>query len=85
MDIKRFYLIGGCDGAEVGRNYYTELADSTPEASVILTLGCGKYRIRDRDYGTVAGIPRLLDMGNATMHLGRFKSRWRCRKLSTAA
>ena len=62
-DIKRFYLIGGCDGAEAGRNYYTNLAAQTPDESVILTLGCGKYRIRDQDYGTVAGLPRFLDMG----------------------
>ena len=62
-DIKRFYLIGGCDGAELGRNYYTHLAEQSPPESVILTLGCGKYRIRNHDYGTVAGIPRLLDMG----------------------
>lgn len=62
-DIKRFYLIGGCDGAELGRNYYTQVAEQSPEQSVILTLGCGKYRIRNHDYGTVAGIPRLLDMG----------------------
>jgi hydroxylamine reductase len=62
-DIKRFYLIGGCDGAELGRNYYTRLAQQTPQESVILTLGCGKYRIRNHDYGTVAGLPRFLDMG----------------------
>ncbi len=62
-DIKRFYLIGGCDGAEAGRNYYTQLAEQSPQESVILTLGCGKYRIRNHDYGTVAGLPRLLDMG----------------------
>ena len=61
--IKRFYVIGGCDGAELGRNYYTKLAQSTPQESVILTLGCGKYRIRNHDYGTVAGLPRFLDMG----------------------
>ena len=62
-EIKRFYLIGGCDGAEAGRNYYTRLAESSPAESIILTLGCGKYRIRNHDYGTVAGLPRLLDMG----------------------
>lgn len=62
-DIQRFYLIGGCDGAELGRNYYTQVAEKSPQQSVILTLGCGKYRIRNHDYGTVAGIPRLLDMG----------------------
>jgi hydroxylamine reductase len=61
--IKQFYLIGGCDGAEAGRNYYTQLAEGMPEKSVILTLGCGKYRIRNHDYGTVAGLPRFLDMG----------------------
>lgn len=62
-EIKHFYVIGGCDGAEMGRNYYTKLAEQTPRESVILTLGCGKYRIRNHDYGTVAGLPRLLDMG----------------------
>ena len=62
-EIKRFYLIGGCDGAELGRNYYTKLAQQAPQESVILTLGCGKYRIRNHEYGTVAGLPRFLDMG----------------------
>lgn len=62
-DLKRFYLIGGCDGAEAGRNYYTQLAEAAPEESIILTLGCGKYRIRNHDYGEVAGLPRFLDMG----------------------
>ena len=61
--VKHFYLIGGCDGAELGRNYYTKAAHATPNESIILTLGCGKYRIRNHDYGTVAGLPRLLDMG----------------------
>ncbi|MCA9056032.1 MAG: hydroxylamine reductase, partial [Planctomycetaceae bacterium] len=62
-DVQRFYLIGGCDGAEAGRNYYAQLAEASPQESIILTLGCGKYRIRNHDYGTVAGLPRLLDMG----------------------
>lgn len=62
-DIKRFYLIGGCDGAESGRNYYTQLAESAADETVILTLGCGKYRIRDHQYGDIGGIPRFLDMG----------------------
>lgn len=62
-EIRHFYLIGGCDGAEIGRNYYTKAAAATPQESLILTLGCGKYRIRNHDYGTVAGLPRLLDMG----------------------
>lgn len=62
-EIKKFFVIGGCDGAELGRNYYTKLAQQAPQESVILTLGCGKYRIRNHDYGTVAGLPRFLDMG----------------------
>ncbi len=61
--IKHFFVIGGCDGAEPGRNYFSQYAQSAPPDSIILTLGCGKYRIRDYDYGTVAGLPRLLDMG----------------------
>ena len=61
--VKQFFLIGGCDGDELGRNYYTDYAQHTPDESVIITLGCGKYRIRDYDYGTVGGLPRLLDMG----------------------
>lgn len=68
--IQRFYVIGGCDGAELGRNYYTQVAEQSPEQSVILTLGCGKYRIRNHDYGTVAGIPRLLDMGQCNDAFG---------------
>lgn len=62
-EVKHFFLIGGCDGAEPGRNYFAEFAQSAPQESLILTLGCGKYRIREHDYGTVAGLPRLLDMG----------------------
>jgi hydroxylamine reductase len=62
-DIKHFFLIGGCDGAEPGRNYYLDFAEQTPADSFILTLGCGKYRIRNHDYGTLGGVPRLLDMG----------------------
>jgi len=66
--LKHFFLIGGCDGAEPGRNYFSEFARHTPPDSLILTLGCGKYRIRDHDYGTieldgVGPVPRLLDMG----------------------
>jgi hydroxylamine reductase len=62
-EITRFFLIGGCDGAEPGRNYYTEYARSTPASSFVLTLGCGKFRIMGHDYGTLLGLPRLLDMG----------------------
>jgi len=61
--IRRFFVIGGCDGAEPGRNYFAQYAQNTPPDSLILTLGCGKYRIRDYDYGMLDGIPRLLDMG----------------------
>jgi hydroxylamine reductase len=61
--ISRFYVIGGCDGAESGRNYYSEYAQNTPNDSFILTLGCGKYRIRDFDYGEHLGLPRFMDMG----------------------
>lgn len=61
--ISHFYVIGGCDGAEPGRNAYSEFARNTPADSFILTLGCGKYRIRDHEYGTLLGLPRLLDMG----------------------
>jgi hydroxylamine reductase len=61
--IKHFFLIGGCDGAKPGRNYYTEFAEKVPEDCVILTLACGKYRFNKLDFGTVAGLPRLLDVG----------------------
>ncbi len=62
-EIKHFYLIGGCDGAEAGRNYFTQFGEMTPQDSIVLTLGCGKFRVRDHEYGTVAGLPRFLDMG----------------------
>lgn len=61
--IKHFYLIGGCDGARTGRNYYTDLVKATPADSVVLTLACGKYRFNDLDLGTIGGLPRLMDMG----------------------
>jgi hydroxylamine reductase len=61
--ISRFFVIGGCDGAEPGRNYFKDYAEATPPDSFILTLGCGKYRINDHDYGRLLGLPRLLDMG----------------------
>jgi hydroxylamine reductase len=61
--IRHFFLVGGCDGAKPGRNYYTELVQKTPSDTVILTLACGKYRFNDLDLGTVAGLPRILDMG----------------------
>ncbi len=61
--IKHFFLIGGCDGAKPGRNYFEQFADSVPDDCVILTLGCGKYRFVKKDYGTIGGLPRLLDIG----------------------
>ena len=61
--IKHFFLIGGCDGAAPGRNYYTEFAEKAPDDTVILTLGCGKYRFNQQNLGDIDGIPRLLDVG----------------------
>jgi hydroxylamine reductase len=61
--IKQFFLVGGCDGARVGRNYYTEFVRQTPADTVVLTLGCGKYRFNDLNIGEISGLPRLLDMG----------------------
>jgi hydroxylamine reductase len=61
--IQHFFVIGGCDGAKPGRNYYTELAQSTPDNTVVLTLGCAKYRFNQHDFGDIGGIPRLLDLG----------------------
>lgn len=61
--IRHFFLIGGCDGAKPGRNYYTELVDKLPSDCVVLTLGCGKFRFFDKDLGDIGGIPRLLDNG----------------------
>ena len=61
--LKHFFLVGGCDGARTGRNYYTEFVKQTPADTVVLTLACGKFRFNDLDLGTVAGLPRLMDMG----------------------
>ncbi len=61
--IRHFFLIGGCDGAKPGRNYYTELAEQVPKDCVILTVACGKYRFNKLDFGSIDGIPRLLDVG----------------------
>ena len=61
--VKHFFLIGGCDGAKPGRNYFTELAEAVPKDSVILTLACGKYRFNKLEFGDIGGIPRLLDIG----------------------
>ncbi len=61
--IKHFFLIGGCDGAKPGRNYYTEFAERVPKDCIILTLACGKYRFNKMDFGEIDGIPRLIDVG----------------------
>ena len=61
--IRHFFLVGGCDGAKPGRNYYTEFVKQAPEDTIILTLACGKYRFNDLDLGTIDGLPRLMDMG----------------------
>lgn len=61
--IRHFFLIGGCDGAKSGRNYYTDLATQVPKDCVILTLACGKYRFNKLEFGDIEGIPRLLDIG----------------------
>jgi len=61
--IRHFFLVGGCDGAKSGRNYYTDFAEAVPDDCVILTLACGKYRFNKLDFGDIGGIPRLLDIG----------------------
>ena len=61
--IKHFFLVGGCDGAKPGRNYYTDFAQEAPKDTVILTLACGKFRFNKLEFGDIGGIPRLLDMG----------------------
>ena len=58
-----FFLVGGCDGARPGRNYYTEFVKQTPPDTIVLTLACGKFRFNDLSLGTVAGLPRILDIG----------------------
>ena len=62
-NIKHFFLVGGCDGAKPGRNYYTEFVEQTPADTVVLTLACGKFRFFDKQLGDIGGIPRLLDVG----------------------
>lgn len=61
--LKHIFLVGGCDGARPGRNYYTEFVKQTPSNTLVLTLACGKYRFNDLNLGDIGGIPRLLDMG----------------------
>ena len=61
--IKHFFLIGGCDGDKSERSYFTDLAKSVPDDTIILTLGCGKYKFNKLEFGDINGIPRLLDVG----------------------
>jgi hydroxylamine reductase len=61
--IKQFFLVGGCDGAKPGRNYYTDFVKATPKDTVVLTLACGKYRFNDLDIGSIGPFPRIMDMG----------------------
>ena len=61
--VKHFFLVGGCDGARPGRNYYTEFVKQTPKDTIVLTLACGKYRFNDLDIGEIGGLPRIMDMG----------------------
>jgi hydroxylamine reductase len=61
--IRHFFLVGGCDGAKPGRDYYTEFVEKVPQDCVVLTLACGKFRFFDKDLGDIGGIPRLLDVG----------------------
>jgi len=62
-NIRHFFLVGGCDGAKAGRNYYTEFVEKTPVDTVVLTLACGKFRFFDKQLGNISGIPRLIDIG----------------------
>ncbi len=71
--IRHFFLVGGCDGARPGRNYYTEFVKKTPDDTVVLTLACGKFRFNDLDLGTIGGVPRLLDMGQCNDAYGAIR------------
>lgn len=68
--IKHFFLVGGCDGAKPGRNYYTDFVATSPKDSIILTLACGKYRFNDLDLGTINGLPRIMDVGQCNDAFG---------------
>ncbi len=61
--VRHFFLVGGCDGAKPGRNYYTEFVEKVPSDCIVLTLACGKFRFYDKQLGDIGGIPRLLDVG----------------------
>ncbi len=72
-DIKHFFLVGGCDGAKSERNYYTDFVKQSPQDTIILTLGCAKYRFNDLNIGTLGGLPRLMDMGQCNDAYGAIK------------
>ena len=71
--IRHFFLVGGCDGARPGRNYYTEFVKQTPADTVVLTLACGKFRFNDLELGTIGGLPRLMDVGQCNDAYGAVK------------
>ena len=71
--IKHFFLVGGCDGAHPGRNYYTEFVKKTPKDTIVLTLACGKFRFNDLDLGEIGGLPRIMDMGQCNDAYGAVK------------
>ena len=84
--IRRFFLVAGCDGAKPGRNYYTEFVEKVPKDCVVLTLACGKFRFFDKDLGDIGGIPRLLDVGqcNDAYSAIRIARLWRTRSASAS-
>ncbi|MCL2786691.1 MAG: hydroxylamine reductase [Methanomassiliicoccaceae archaeon] len=71
--IRHFFLVGGCDGANRGRSYYTEFVRKAPEDTIILTLACGKFRFNDMDIGEIGGLPRIMDMGQCNDAYGAIK------------
>lgn len=71
--IKHFFLVGGCDGARPGRNYYTEFVEKTPEDSIILTLACGKFRFNDLNLGQIGDFPRIMDVGQCNDAYGAIR------------
>lgn len=71
--VKHFFLVGGCDGAATGRNYFTEFVKQTPEDSIVLTLACGKYRFNDLDLGAIGPFPRIMDIGQCNDAYGAIK------------
>jgi hydroxylamine reductase len=78
--IRHLFLVAGCDGARSGRNYFTQFVQKTPKDTVILTLACGKYRFHDLELGTVAGLPRLMDMGQCHSSGSRLSKRFRLQR-----